>query len=418
MKKLSSYLLIIITLFLCGPGFAQEIEHYANTPEVLLPYHQFHNPYIHFFSEPQPFLGEGRSKKPPADLQTVRIGFIGPIDGSADMEYGREMLNGTRLALEEANNKGGYRGTPYELLIRNDVGLWGATANEIVDLYDNGAWAVVGSIDGNNTHVALRVAFKLELPIVNTGTTDPTLTETRIPWMIRCIADDRQNSYALALHIFREENLKDVAILRTNERYGRMGVKIFLDSAIRLGHPVRLHLNYVPGANNIDPQLEKIRDSNAEAVLIWGTDREAAKIVNRMRELDMDHRVFGSDRMVTDRFLEMTGPNSEGAVAVFPYNPDSEDPQFLEFRSRYRKRFGEDPGVFAAHAYDGMKILLRSVEEAGLNRARIRDQLTSIGTYRGVTGQIIFDTTWNDVGKVWLMEVKNGTFVVKNSAKE
>jgi hypothetical protein len=30
----------------------------------------------------------------------------------------------------------------------------------------------------------LRVALKLEFPIMDTGTTDATVTETRIPWLI------------------------------------------------------------------------------------------------------------------------------------------------------------------------------------------------------------------------------------------
>ncbi|MDX1618417.1 MAG: ABC transporter substrate-binding protein, partial [Balneolaceae bacterium] len=392
-----------------------ENRNYANTPEDLLPYNRFQLPYMHFFDAPLPFRGEGRNRVPPEDLEAVAVGFIGPLDGSPNAEYGREMLNGVQLALEEANERGGYDGMPYKLLIRNDMGLWGATGNEIVELYDQGAWAVVGSINGNNSHVALRVAFKLELPMVNTGTTDPTLTETRIPWMIRTISDDRQNGYALARHIFQERGIENVAVLRSNDRYGRLGVKIFLDSAIRLGHPVRLHLNYELGAEDVEPQLDKIQQSGAEAVLIWGNDRDAATIVNRMRERGMRHAIFGSDRLATERFLEQTGVHSEGVVTVFPYNPDSSDRDYREFLERYRQRFGDKPGVFATHAYDGMNILLQSIETAGLNRARIRDQLTSIETYHGVTGEIIFDTTWNDVGKVWLLEVKEGAFRFLNT---
>jgi ABC-type branched-subunit amino acid transport system substrate-binding protein len=229
------------------------------------------------------------------------------------------------------------------------------------------------------------------------------------------MADDRQNSYAMSLHIFEEEGIENLALLRANNRYGRLGMKIFLESAIRLGHPVRLHMNYVPGANDIDAQLEKLRKSDSEAVLLWGSDEEAAKIINRMRELGMNHKVFGSERMVTDRFLELAGENAEGFVATYPYNPKSEDPLYLEFVENYRERFGEEPGIFAAHSYDGFKILIDSIEKAGLNHARILDALTSYGTYHGVTGDIVFDTTWNDVGKVWLMEVENGQFVVKPS---
>lgn len=417
MKKLSFLPLILMVALLGELTHAQEIKHYADTPEELLPYGQFLDPYKLFFDEPQPYLGPGRDGNAPADLESVKIGFVAPLEGSYDDSYGQAMLKGAKMAIDEANAKGGYRGLPYEILVKNDVGLWGSTGNEVVDLYDEGAWAVVGSIDGNNSHVALRVVLKLEIPMVNTSSTDPTLTETRIPWMIRCVADDRQNAYAMALHIFEKEGLENVAIFRANDRYGRMGVKIFLESAIRMGHPVRIHVNYVPGAEDIEPQLEKIRNSDSEAVVIWGNDKDAAKIVNRMRELGMNQKVFGNDRLVTDRFLELAGENAEGVVTTFPYDPESKDPTYLQFVETYRERYGTDPDLFAAHTYDGMKMLIQSIENGGLNRVRIRDELTSIDTYHGVTGDIILDTTWNDVGKVWLMEVENGKFVTKYPSK-
>ena len=55
----------------------------------------------------------------------------------------------------------------------------------------------------------------------------------------------------------------------------------------------------------------------------------------------------------------------------------------------YIKRFGQEPDVFAAHAYDGMNILIEAIKKAGLNRVLIRDVLTDMKTfqgYKGVTG--------------------------------
>ena len=417
MEKLSLLLLLVTVVLLSEPAHSQEIKHYADTPEKLLPYGQFLDPYMLFFEDPLPYLGAGRSANAPANLESIKIGFIAPLEGSRDDAYGQAMLHGANLAIDKANAEGGFQGVPYEMVIKNDVGLWGATGNEVVELYDEGVWAVVGSIDGNNSHVALRVVLKLGMPMVNTTSTDPTLTETRIPWMIRNISDDRQNAYAMALHIFEKEGLENVAILRANDRYGRLGVKIFLESAIRLGHPVRIHMNYIPGSNDFDAQLEKIRNSNSEAVLIWGNDVDAANIINRMREFGMDHKVFGNERLVSDRFIELTGSNAEGVVTTFPYNPQSDDPTYRRFVEDYRARFDSKPDLFAAHTYDGMNMLFQSIQKGGLNRVRIRDELTSIDTYHGVTGDIILDTTWNDVGKVWLMEVENGTFITKYSSK-
>ncbi len=393
--------------------FAQEIKNYANTPDTLLPFYQFQKPYKQFFDVPLQYNGAARDKKIPTNLKTVKLGFLGPLDESTEGSYGKEMLKGAQLALELRNKNGGYHGTPFELLVNNDVGLWGASGNELVKMDDQGVWAVLGSVDGNNTHVAIRVALKLELPIVNSGTTDPTLTETNIPWVIRCVADDRQQNYALALHMFREKGFKNVAVFRANNRYGRVGSKEFVDAARRLGHPIQLHLRYQPGDTAVTEQLLRIKNSSAEAVLIWGNDDEAALIVNRMKELGMKQQVFGCDRIISKRFLEMTGKNAEGIVATSLSNPDSKEPDYLAFVKLYEQKYGEKPGVFAAHAWDGMNILFQSIDKAGLNKALIRDELTSIGKYEGVTGEIIFDATWNDVGQIWMAEVKNGKYVFR-----
>lgn len=384
---------------------------YANTPKELLPYRRFQTPYKLFFSQPQPFLGPGREEHSPPGLEEIKIGFLGPLGNSPEAAPGRRMLQGATLALEEANAEGGYKGIPFKLVVRNDTGLWGASSNEFVKLDQEKVWAVLGSIDGASTHVALRVALKLELPFVNTGGTDPTLTETAIPWFIRCIADDRQNSYVLALYIFKSKGYTRIAALRNNNRYGRTGIIEFQDAARRLGCPLLFELRYAPGDTNFTAQLERIRRSQAEAVVIWENDPQiAGRIVKQMRAIGMKQAVFGTDRLVSAEFLRVAGPAAEGIVVTYPYDPGRNDPLLDAFRQGYYQRFNEEAEAFAAHAYDGMNILIQAIRTAGLNRVRIRDTLTSLKTYRGVTGEIVFDASHNDVGPVWLAEVHDGAF--------
>jgi len=138
---------------------------------------------MYHFLEPIQFYGAGREKLPPKDLKEVRIGFLGPLEGSIISSLGKQMLQGSMLAIEEANKKGGYRGLPFRLMIHNDVGLWGAAANEIVKMDDEKVWAWLGSIDDVVSHVAIRATLKLEIPNVNTGDPDPTFTETAILYL-------------------------------------------------------------------------------------------------------------------------------------------------------------------------------------------------------------------------------------------
>jgi ABC-type branched-subunit amino acid transport system substrate-binding protein len=77
------------------------------------------------------------------------------------------------------------------------------------------------------------------------------------------------------------------------------------------------------------------------------------------------------------------------------------------------KRFGQEPDVFAAHAYDGMNIIIEAIRKAGLNRVLIRDVMTDMKTiqgYDGVTGKLELDGSWNNIRNIYMAEVHNGKF--------
>ncbi len=167
------------------------------------------------------------------------------------------MLQGATLAIEEANKKGGYRGIPYKMMVHNDVGLWGAAANEVVKMDDEGVWAWLGSIDDIVSHVAIRATLKLEIPMVCTGDPDPTFTETNIPWVIRVIPDDRQSCYALANYVLNINNHARIAVIRVNNRYGRVGIVHFNKTTTRLGHPIVIEERFKDGETVFAEQLAK-----------------------------------------------------------------------------------------------------------------------------------------------------------------
>ena len=386
---------------------------YGKTPDTYFPYNNFQKAYKYHFLEPTQFLGAGRDKLPPKNLKEVRIGFLGPLEGSPITALGKQMLNGTTLAIEEANKKGGYKGLPFKLMVHNDAGVWGAAANEIVKMDDEKVWAWLGSIDDIVSHVALRATLKMEMMMVNTGDPDPTFTETSIPWTIRVISDDRQSGYALASYIFGKMKHKRVAVIRTNSRYGRVGIMEYSGIAVRLGHPMMIEERFNNGETDFTMQLKNIKRVSPDAVLIWGNAKESALILKQIREMGMKQPIYGSDRMVSSEFLKIAGKDAEGIVTTSQYNPEANNLKLKQFKANYLKRFNLEPDVFAAHAYDGMNMLIGAIKKVGLNRVLIRDVLSDLKTfqgYNGVTGKIIFDGSMNDIGDIFLAKVNNGKF--------
>ena len=409
-----------------GPPRDRTVKPYANEPDDLRPYSKFATPYDLNYISPNIYLGAGRDLPEPKNLTEVRIGFFGPIEHNPDSLFGLRMLHGAQLALEEANARGGYGGKPFRLMLHNDYDnwqanavygddrptdpqIWGSSSDEAVKMiYDDEDWAIFGSISSESTHIILRVALKAEIPIVNSASTDPTIPETYIPWYFTDLQDDRVQSYVVARRIFTDLGLKRVALLRVNNRYGRFGVAKFRDASRRLGHPVVIEQKYLPGDQDFSRQLQVIRDSRADAVVLWADEIPAARILKQMRALGMKQRVFGSYRTLGPEFLGEAGAAAEGFEAVFPYDPSRKDPRWLEFNRRFEDRFHEKPEQFASLAYDAMNALLDSICKAGLNRARIHDALADIEEYDGVTGHMIIDPNQKNVAPMYLATVHNG----------
>ena len=404
-----------------GPPTTRSLKPYTGAPEDLRPFSKFTTPYYEYYQDLIEYNGAARDLPDPAtnDLPEVRIGFIGPIHDHPDEALGKRMLNGATLAIEEANATGGYGGKPFKLMLHNDSAIWGAASNEIVKMvYDEKVWAMFGSISSDTTHIALRVTLKAETPLINSASTDPTIPETIIPWYFTDLQDDRLQGYTLARHTYTELGLKRVAILRVNDRYGRFGVLKFRDASRRLGHPVVIEQKFMPGDTDFRRQLQVIEDSRVDGIVLWTNIDSAAKILQQMQELGMKQRVFGSHRTIGDELIKLAGTAAEGFEAVFPYDPAGSDPRWQNFNARYEARFHEKPDHFAALAYDAMQILLQSICRAGLNRGRIRDALTSIENYRGVTGEMVFDPNCKNISPLFLASVHQGSITYRRITLE
>ena len=416
-----------------GPPRDRAVTPYAGEPADLSPYARFAEPYDLNYVRPNIYSGAGRDIPDPKDLTEVRIGFFGPVAPNPESTFGERMLHGAQLALEEANARGGYGGKPFKLMMHNDYDnwqakavygedrptdptIWGSASNEVVKMvYDDKDWAIFGSISSESTHIALRVALRAEIPIVNSASTDPTIPETYIPWYFTDLQDDRVQCLTLARRIFTELGMKRVAILRVNSRYGRFGVTKLRDASRRLGHPIVIEQKFMPGDTDYTRQLKVIQGSRADAIVLWTDQVPAANILKQMKGLGMRQRVFGAYRTIGPDLLTEAGQAAENFEAVFPYDPSRTDPRWTEFNNRFEVRFHEKPEQFAALSYDAMNALLDSICKAGLNRARIHDALASIEDYDGVTGPMVFDPNQKNVAPMYLGTVHDGAITYRGA---
>ncbi len=381
-------------------------------PEYAIPFKDYKAPDRVFFTKPTEYRGPGRDDAEFEGEKEVRLGLLAPLDGPAKA-YGIEMQRGATLAVDEANAKGGVRGLPVRLIAKDDQGLQGEAANGAIGLIeDDRVLAILGTVHSANTHVLFRVALKTETPVLTSVSTDPTLTQHSIPWGFRCLVDDQPQGRALAKYLFEKKRYTKICTMWFNNKYGRMGILEIRNIAKRLQHPVLYDLSFNAGDTDFTDQLSKVKESGAEALVLWGLYREIAGVVKQARAMGIAAELVGGDGFVSQAFLDMAGPAAEGVVATYPYDVGSSDAVNRRFVEAFTKAYGHEPDSFGAHGYDAMNLLLSAVEKGGLNRARIRDALALTTDVHGVTGRITLDNVGTDKRIPPLARVVNGKFTL------
>src|SRR5512141_1632411 len=83
------------------PPQNRESRPYAGEPEDMRPYGNFTTPYYEHYEKLVEYNGAARDVPTvqPAQVDEVRIGFLGPVENHPDEALGRMMLNGSLLAV-------------------------------------------------------------------------------------------------------------------------------------------------------------------------------------------------------------------------------------------------------------------------------------------------------------------------------
>lgn len=341
----------------------------------------------------------------------LTIGVVGPLSGSA-AAYGLAQRNGVRLAVDQINAAGGINNRRLEAIFLddgNDKVLAAEAGRDL--LYKNGVVAVIGAITSDNTMNLQRLCEAARVPLLTCVSTNPYITRVNFGYSFRSLADDAVQARELARHTAQTLRLRRVAILHDNNKYGSEGARTYRREALAMGQEIAANEGYDSETTNFIPQLEKIRATNPDGLLIWGLFRESGLALRQARELGITVPAFGGDGMALPDFLSLAGTAAEGTVLTFPFDPGRGGERSRRFLEEFRKTFNTEADSFAAHGYDALGLIARAIASSDGSSQGVRDALLKIGPYEGVVGPGGLDQSGNETRAVQLAQVKNGTFV-------
>lgn len=297
-----------------------------------------------------------------------QVGVMLPFSGIASVE-GLQTIKGIELAVEEFNASGRYP-KKIEILREDDESNASKGVAAVRKLIENHEVPfIVGTYASAVALASTRVAREYRVPMLTGGSTGAAVTDDNPlgdPWFFRAFPDSNDQGEHTAQDIIRVLGKKKIAIMHDRTPYGTsLAEQVQRVVAAEADGEIVFVDNYATGEQDFFPVLTRLRQIAPEAVYIGGWAADGAMMVRQAREVGLDTQFVGSGSMITDDFIRLAGPASEGFAVATLYEPGTTNPYGKAYGERHLARWGENGNTMTALGYDSMSIGLEAMARVG-----------------------------------------------------
>ena len=318
---------------------------------------------------------------------TIKIGLITDRVGPAK-PYAEPVTQGAQFAAKEINAAGGVLGRKIELLIEDDQGKPDISATMARKLVDNGAVFLLSLSLTPATQQAQTVSLETKTPHLtpsNSGDTLTTQVQNPYFWQTGPLGSTQ---IATLLSYAKNRNFKKVALVSDNSDLGQLINKFFKGGLEKAGIQVAIEEVVPRGATTAEPQMQKIRAANPDALFMTGVlTPENVLILRAYRQLGLKTPVLANYNMSVPIYTTVAKGLLDGITFVDAF--DLAKPEVKKFVDGYKKDTGQDAWNLHGYGYDGIYLVVDAIKRAGsLDKEKIREAMQSTKGFHGVMGAI------------------------------
>jgi len=352
-----------------------------------------------------------------ADTNVIRIGQFASLTGT-EATFGQQVSNGAKLAVEEINAAGGVLGKKIELITEDTESKPQATKNAVEKLLSKDrVIALVGEVASGRTLIAAPLATREKVPLLTPASTNEKVTMDESgnvrDWVFRICFIDPFQAQVMARFAAENLGLKQVAILKANANPYSVGLAENFAATFRsLGGTIVEEQGYEERQVDFKAQLTAIKAKNPQAIFVPGYYNEVSLIATQARELGITAPLLGGDGWDSPELTKgAAGKALEGSYFSNHYSESDSSAIVQSFVQNYSRTYNEAPGAMSALGYDAMKIVARTIADAGTASPQaIRDGLAKLSGYNGVTGTISINEKHNATKPAVVLQIRDGKF--------
>ncbi len=360
-----------------------------------------------------------------ANSNTIKIGLLNELTGG-NATFGTSAANGAKLAIKEANAKGGVLGKQIQGVDADNKSEPAEAANAMTKLLNQDkVVAVTGTFSSSNAIAAASVAASGKIPYLAVGATNPKVTVDEKtnnvnPYAFRvCFIDPFQGTVGANFVLNNLKLKKAVLLIDSSSDYSKGLADFFKDAFVKNGGSILGEEAYLQKDTDFKATLTKIKALNPEVIYLPGYYEEVGKIVKQARELGIMAPIVGGDGWDSPKLVELAGPLAlNNTYFTNHYSVEDTNPASQAFVEAYTKEYGQKPDALAVLGYDAANILIDAITRAGSTDSdKIREALMNTKDFPAITGATTLDEKHNAVKSAVIIEMKDGKQLFKANVK-
>lgn len=317
--------------------------------------------------------------------ETIKIGVITDKVGPAK-PYAEPATEGIVFGADEINRKGGILGRKIELLIEDDQGRPDISAAMARKLVEAGAVFILSVSLTPATQQQQNVTLAAKTPQMtpmNSGDTLTTQLDNPYFWQTGPLGSIQ---IATLLSHARTKNLKRVALISDNSDLGQLLARFFRSGLEKSGIEVVVEEVVPRGATSAEPQMQKIRAANPDALFMAGVlTPENVLILKAYRQFGLKFPIHSSYNLSVPQYMSVAKGLLDGVTFVDAYDPDK--PEVKAFEAEYTRVMKKPPYNLHGYGYDGINLVADAIRRAGsTDKEKIREAMQATPGYAGVMG--------------------------------
>ena len=365
--------------------------------------------------------------------ETIKIGAILGVTGPAANLGGPEART-LEMLVQEVNKKGGIKGNPVELIVKDSSASPEKAisfAKQLID--EDRVFAIIGPSTSGETMKIKTLAEDGKTILLSCAA-----AEAIVKPVGKYVFKTPQNDSHAVRKIYdqmKKAGIVKIGVVSSNTGFGKAGKEQLEKLASEYGITIVANEVYDKEATDLTAVVTKLKAAGVQAFVNWSIEPAQAIVIKNARQIGLEIPIFQSHGFGNIQYVKAAGPAAEGVI--FPagrllvaesLSADNKQKAVLtRYKKDYETRYHEDASTFGGHAYDAFMILVKAIETAGPDKEKVRTAIENTQGFVGTAGVFNFSAQDHNglaLDAFEMLTVKNGKFVpyaeaaTLNSAKK